>query len=96
VRELLAGARVCGLGAAHRPCWAGVCLGGSRGVGPARLRLRSICFLASTVCANGPKEAVRPVNKWLLGLASKYPGLALFQLKESCVPVQVCGAGDAA
>lgn len=46
--------------------------------------------------ANGPEQVACPVDKWLLGLASEYPGLALFWLKESCVPVQVHGAGDAA
>lgn len=64
------------------------------GVVLAGVKLHSICFLASTVHANGPEQVVCPVNKWLLGLASKY--LVLFWLKKSYVPVQVCRAGDAA
>lgn len=59
------------------------------------VRLHGIRFLASTVHANGPEEVVCPVSKWLLGLASRYTGLALLWLKECCIPVQVCGAGDA-
>lgn len=35
----------------------------------------SVCFLASTLCANGPEQVVSPVNQWLLGLAPKCPGL---------------------
>lgn len=31
-----------------------------------------------------------------IGTQVPWPGAVLFWLKETCVPVQVCGAGDAA
>lgn len=71
----------------------GGCVG--LGVVLTRVRLHSICFLASIVRANGPERVVCPVNEWLSGLAAEYSGLVLW-LKEPCVPVQECGAGDAA
>lgn len=56
---------------------------GGSGVGVvlAGLRLHGICFLASTVHANGCQQVVCPVKKWLLGLASQYPPPGAFLAK---------------
>lgn len=62
------------------------------GIALAGVRPHSIFFLASTVHASGLKQAVCPVNKWLLRLASECPALVWFWLKESFTPVRVCGA----